>query len=467
MTDMTTEISRMPLPIELLFQRGWPTAAQLFWSRIAGLPSVPRDDLAAHFWSEDKDRCKQASRTFADLLFAAGNGEEALAALMLAADPTIPQTFEIILPQIAYAIEHLWDWPTAATTRADTLGRLMVWWQAARGDFAQDDRSIFLIVRIEMLKPNDSSERLPLPASEHTSRDESEGSQNDAPQPPGLVVISKSQATKLNNYQPEFKDLVDARLPLVVAHDLAAVRRTLMAEYPHATNAVDLILRPVREGEPVRLAPILLVGPAGSGKSRLVRRIAELWGLPVYRYDGASASDNMFGGSPKGWGNTTPSAPARAVNQTRVANCVVMIDELDKAGTASRNGRLWDALLPFVERETARRYRDVSLDCELDLSWISYVATANSVEGLPAPLRDRYRIIKVLAPTLTHLPQLAAGVMKEIAIESGEIGFVSPLAPDELAVIAHAWEKAGLSIRKLQKIVSATLEARNATAARH
>ena len=175
----------------------------------------------------------------------------------------------------------------------------------------------------------------------------------------------------------------------------------------------------------------------------------------------------MFGGSPKAWGNTTPSAPARAVNQTRVANCVVMIDELDKAGTASRNGRLWDALLPFVERETARRYRDVSLDCELDLSWISYVATANSVEGLPAPLRDRYRIIKVLAPTLTHLPQLAAGVMKEIAIESGEIGFVSPLAPDELAVIAHAWEKAGLSIRKLQKIVSATLEARNATAARH
>lgn len=199
--------------------------------------------------------------------------------------------------------------------------------------------------------------------------------------------------------------------------------------------------------------------------SRLVRRIAEFWELPIYRYDGSSASDNMLGGSPKVWSNTVPSAPARAVNQTRVANCVLMVDELGKAGTGSRNGRLWDALLPFLEREIASRYRDVSLDAELDLSWVSHVATANSVEGLPDPMKDRHRIVRVPAPTLKELPQLAAGVLKEIGIEAGETGFVSLLAPDELAVIAHAREQAGLSLRKLQKIVAATLEA--ATAVRH
>jgi len=429
---MTEQISAeslasTPLPLDLLWQRGWPSAAQVFWLRIAGI-GIPRD-LAADFWSGDKDRCKQASRTIADLLFAAGRGEEALAALMLAADPSVPQSFEIVLPQLAYAIEHLWNWPIASITRDCALQRLHVWWRAAQGDFTKDDRSIFLIAWT-MREPGDLSEGLPSSATEYTSREENEGSRKSAPQALGIIVMAKDKATKLNNYQTEFKDLIDVRLPLVVAGDLAAVRATLIAEYPHATTAVDLILRPVHEGEPVRLAPILLVGPAGSGKSRLVRRTAELFGIPIYRYDGSSASDNMFGGSPKPWGNTVPSAPARAVNLTRVANPVVMVDEIEKTGTSSRNGRLWDALLPFLERETASRYRDVSLDCELDLSWISHIATANSTEGLPAPLKDRYRIVKVPAPELKHLPQLAAGVLKEIAIEAGEAEFASPLAPD-------------------------------------
>jgi hypothetical protein len=187
----------------------------------------------------------------------------------------------------------------------------------------------------------------------------------------------------------------------------------------------------------------------------------------VYRYDGAGASDNMFGGSPKAWGNTVPSAPARAVNQTRIANPVVFVDEIDKAGTSSRNGRLWDALLPFLERESARCYRDVSLDAELDLSWISHIATANSIEELPAPLTDRYRIVKVEAPRLADLPALAANVLRELAVENGQEGFVWPLAADELEVIGRAWEKAGFSIRKLQKIMAGTVAARNATAVRH
>ncbi len=99
--------SSAPLPVDLLWQRGWPPAAQFSWSRIGEIESVPRGDLAADFWSGEKERSKAASRTLADLLFAAGRGEEALAALILAADPAEPQTFEIVLPQLTYAIEHL------------------------------------------------------------------------------------------------------------------------------------------------------------------------------------------------------------------------------------------------------------------------------------------------------------------------------------------------------------------------
>ncbi|TYO61488.1 AAA family ATPase [Bradyrhizobium hipponense] len=279
--------------------------------------------------------------------------------------------------------------------------------------------------------------------------------------------MPKDKATALSKQQSGFEDLLDVRLPLVIARDLDTVRTTLTKEYPHATTAIDLVLRDLREGEPVRLKSLLLTGPTGVGKSRLVRRLGDLLGIGVYRYDGSSASDNMFGGSPKAWSNTTPSAPARAINQMRIANPILMVDEADKSGTSSHNGRLWDALLPFLERETAAKYRDVSLDAELNLSFISYIATANTVDLLPAPLRDRFRIVKVPAPRLCDLPLLAANVLQDLAVESGEHGFMWPLAHDELEVMARAWETAGFSIRKLQTIIEATIEARNASAVRH
>jgi ATP-dependent Lon protease len=456
-----THSSSAPLPIELLWQSDWPPAAQLFWSGIGDIQSVPRDDLAGNFWSGKKERCRAACRTLADLLFAAGRGEEALAALMLAADPAEPQTFEIMLPQLTYAIEHLWDWPTAGITRQHALVRLTVWWRAARGDFENEGSSIFWFTRLEMLNQEGPSEGLP------PAREQDKCEQEHEPEEASIVVMPKDKATKLNSFQSEFKDLVDAKLPLRLADDIGAVRKKLAAEYPHAIGAIDLVLRGLREGEPVRLTPILLTGPAGTGKSRLVRRIADLLGIGVYRYDGSGASDNMFGGSPKGWGNTVPSAPARAVNQMRIANPIVMVDEIEKAGTSSGNGRLWDALLPFLERETAATYRDVSLDAELDLSWVSHVATANSIENLPDPLKDRYRIVRIPAPRLADLPRLASNVLKKLAVEAGEQGFVWPLADDELEVIGRAWEKAGFSIRNLQKIVAATLDVRNATSVRH
>jgi Sulfatase-modifying factor enzyme 1 len=84
----------------------------------------------------------------------------------------------------------------------------------------------------------------------------------------------------------------------------------------------------------------------------------------------------------------------------------------------------------------------------------------NRFRPKPAPLRDRYRIIKVPAPRLDDLPALAMTVLRELAIQAGQEPFVEALATDELEVIAKAWQRAGFSIRKLQKIVAATVEAR-------
>ena len=60
MAQASTHSTSAPLPVQLLWQRVWPPAAQFFWSRIQDIEGVSRDDLAADFWSDKKDRCKEA-----------------------------------------------------------------------------------------------------------------------------------------------------------------------------------------------------------------------------------------------------------------------------------------------------------------------------------------------------------------------------------------------------------------------
>ncbi|MHC2842855.1 AAA family ATPase [Bradyrhizobium diazoefficiens] len=462
-------LSTLPnlLPTALLLHKGWPQAAAWAWSRLQAIDGLQRDDLAADYWSGEKRRCKAACITLAERLFKLGQGEAALCAQMLSVDAGVPLTFDKVLPQIDYCAEHIWgSWHSEAENAA-IKQRLSTWWSAADGNFEGDDRSIFLIAyqnwgeekvdrkqraRLAEVEPRERH----APAKAHTA------------QGPGLVVMPRAKSTQLRDAHREYAELVDAHLPLIAARDLQHVRNVLLCEYPHATSAIDLVLRGLREGQPVRWKPILLTGPAGTGKSRLVRRLGELLSLSVYRIDGSSSADSIgFGGTPKGWSNSLPSAPFRAISQGRIGNPITLVDEIDKTATSDHNGRLVNSILPFLEGETARCYRDASLDAELDLSWVNHIATSNSVEDLPAPLRDRYRLIKVPSPRLVDLPVLAANVAREMALESGEEAFSQALAADELDVIARAWTRAGFSVRKLQAIVAATLEARDQMAVRH
>jgi ATP-dependent Lon protease len=373
-------------------------------------------------------------------------GEMAMAWLTLAADPRRPHTFWPVITQLAWLVAQVDD---EMCKHFDLEDRLSIWWNAARGDYVDEKLSVFAMAEAQFVVDED-------PVVEDD--------------PPGVVVMPKARAGKL---KPElsaggWKEMFDAKLPLVVAKDVAVIRRTLLAEYPHAATAIDLLLRDLREGAPIRMKPFILCGPPGNGKTRLIRRLGDLLGVGCYRFDGGSSSDGVgYGGTPRGWGDSTPCVPARAIQQYQQANVICMIDELEKACASPRNGSLFTVLLAHLEVETASRFRDASLDCELDLSHVVHASTANSTEGLPAPLKDRYRLINVPAPRLADLPALAANVLRELSVESGEEGFVWPLASDELDVIAAAWKRAGFSIRKLQKIVAATLEARNEHAMRH
>lgn len=402
-----------------------------------------------------------------DALYAVGTrdaGQLALAWEMLTCNPRIPTTLHRVLPQLQHALDAA---DLDADLDVDVRERLSIWWAAGAGDYVKVTRSMFAVAAavlageietesaLEPFEPVDVAQFFRTPYAG-----------------PTLTVMPAAKATKLNNYNKVFQDILDKALPLVCARDLAEARKRLEYEFPHASAALSVLFKDLREGEPIKLRPTILWGSPGVSKSRLVRKWASAVGLMhVHRYDGASSADSHFAGTSKGWSNTEASVPARAVLSSRTANPLVFIDEIDKCsgGRGSPNGSLRSALLPFLESETAARYRDQSLDCELQLDHVSFLCTANDVTALPDYLRDRFRIVKVPAPTLADLPLLAGNIVDEMLLEGDEwAGSVAPFAPDELAVMSKAWAAAGgFSIRKLQKIVRATLEARDASQMRH
>lgn len=285
------------------------------------------------------------------------------------------------------------------------------------------------------------------------------------------LVVARLSSEEMKN--PKLKDIlgplksiISTPLPLVEVPPLHEVRNALVFEFPYAVDAIDFALAQLVGRVTIRMLPLLLVGDAGGGKSRFARRLGETLGVSVWREDASRADGAVFGGTDRRWNSAEPCHAFLAIAQGRIANPLVLIDEVEKAGTRSDYGRLWDCLLGFLEPETNARYPDPALQTMLDLSHVSYVATANSLDPLPSPIRDRFRVVRFPKPTACDLDALLPAVVADLARERGlNQSWISPLDGLERAAIAQHWH--GGSVRRLRRIVEAILRERDVRAARN
>ena len=455
----------LDIPVKMLRIGRWDYAFDVVWivtMDLAGLPVTIGEALTVRD-SGDHALGRSFACQMADFAREQKQIPLSIGWMMLAADVTKPTTILAFVPQLMHIVA-LNQGEMTLQERVDLHSALEVWMDAAEGRYAkQTDFSLFTLQFTEQRK------RVAPPKLSYSQTFDEPVVAEPEPDVPGVIVMRFAPAGKLQPENIAYREMVGKWFPLTLAPDLAPIRATLVAEYPHAVGAIDLLLRDLRPGQPIRINPMVLVGPPGNGKSRLVRRFSELLRVGMVRFDASNSSDSVgFGGTPRGWGGSVPSIPVRGILQYDSPSILIMIDEIEKAGTSHHNGNFLSSLTPYIERETSQRMRDPSLDTNLDLSWISYVATANTDVGLPSQIKDRFRVVRMSAPTLEHLPALVRNVLAEKAADEGiDPAWAETLEPDELVLVGAAWQKHRFSIRALQKIVSAVIDTRSALAMRH
>lgn len=184
--------------------------------------------------------------------------------------------------------------------------------------------------------------------------------------------------------------------------------------HPNFSEVIDYIAQQValcrRQKSPgLRLAPILLEGPPGIGKSHFARIISNALGSTYCSIDFATLTSGFaLSGLHRSWSSGQMGLMARTLWDSPNMSPIFFLDELDKPNSEAKSAPL-GPLYALLERHTAQRFRDEYLEIDFDLSHAVWFAAVNDATNIPLPLLSRFTRFCIEAPSDAQLQEIVIG----------------------------------------------------------